>query len=126
MECGFLYLTIFYPTKTHNVGEVQLHAKDPFHMVSKTYALYLLWHSYDASHCGILCQLDVQYLHPHAAIDSSIGLNPAPQLELSAAIGSKDISMGAEAGFDTTSASFSKYNAGIAFNKPDFSATLML
>lgn len=71
-------------------------------------------------------KLDVQYLHPHAAIDSSIGLNPAPQLELSAAIGSKDISMGAEAGFDTTSASFSKYNAGIAFNKPDFSATLML
>lgn len=71
-------------------------------------------------------KLDVQYLHPHAAIDSSIGLNPAPQLELSAAIGSKDISMGAEVGFDTTSASFSKYNAGIAFNKPDFSATLML
>lgn len=71
-------------------------------------------------------KLDVQYLHPHAAIDSSIGLNPAPQLELSVAIGSKDISMGAEVGFDTTSASFSKYNAGIAFNKPDFSATLML
>lgn len=71
-------------------------------------------------------KLDVQYLHPHAAIDSSIGLNPAPLLELSAAIGSKDISMGAEVGFDTTSASFSKYNAGIAFNKPDFSATLML
>lgn len=71
-------------------------------------------------------KLDVQYLHPHAAIDSSIGLNPAPKLELSAAIGSKDISMGAEVGFDTTSASFSTYNAGIAFNKPDFSATLML
>lgn len=71
-------------------------------------------------------KLDVQYLHPHAAIDSSIGLNPAPKLELSAAIGSRDISMGAEVGFDTTSASFSTYNAGIAFNKPDFSATLML
>nr|ACJ85119.1 unknown [Medicago truncatula] len=70
-------------------------------------------------------KLDVQYLHPHAAIDSGIGLNPAPKLELSAAIGSKDISMGAEVGFDTTSASFSTYNAGIAFNKPDFSATLM-
>nr|XP_004507845.1 mitochondrial outer membrane protein porin 6 isoform X1 [Cicer arietinum]XP_012573451.1 mitochondrial outer membrane protein porin 6 isoform X1 [Cicer arietinum] len=71
-------------------------------------------------------KLDVQYLHPHAAIDSSIGLNPSPKLELSGAFGSKDICMGAEAGFNTTSASFSKLNAGIAFNKSDFSATLML
>lgn len=68
----------------------------------------------------------MQYLHPRAAIDSSIGLNPSPQLELSAAIGSKDLCLGAEVGFNTTSASFTKYNAGIAFNKPDFSATLML
>nr|AFK40966.1 unknown [Lotus japonicus] len=57
-------------------------------------------------------KLDVQYLHPHAAIDSSIGLNPSPQLELSTAIGSKDLCMGAEVGFNTTSASFTKYNAG--------------
>lgn len=71
-------------------------------------------------------KLDVQYLHPHAAIDSSIGLNPTPLLELSAAIGSKDISLGAEAGFDTASASFTKYNAGIGLNKPDFSAAVLL
>ncbi|XP_040368880.1 uncharacterized protein LOC112182226 isoform X2 [Rosa chinensis] len=36
-------------------------------------------------------KLDVQYLHVNAAIDSSIGLNPAPLLELSATIGSKDL-----------------------------------
>lgn len=74
----------------------------------------------------ILLQLDVQYLHPHAVIDSSIGLNPSPLLELSAAIGSKDLYLGAEIGFNTASASFTKYNTGIAFNKPDFSAALML
>ncbi|MCD7448780.1 hypothetical protein HAX54_045994 [Datura stramonium] len=34
---------------------------------------------------------DVQYLHQRAAINSSIGLNPSPLLELSAAIGSKDL-----------------------------------
>ncbi|WVZ09475.1 hypothetical protein V8G54_014005 [Vigna mungo] len=67
-----------------------------------------------------------KYLHPHAAIDSSIGLNPSPLLELSAAIGSKDLCLGAEIGFNTTSASFTKYNAGVTFNKPDFSAALML
>lgn len=86
----------------------------------------LLWYSYNVSNYTILPQLDVQYLHPHAAIDSSIGLNPSPLLELSAAIGSKDLCLGAEVGFNTISASFTKYNAGVAFNKPDFSAALML
>ncbi|KAL5064172.1 hypothetical protein RYX36_025909 [Vicia faba] len=73
-----------------------------------------------------LGKLDVQYLHPHATFDSSIGLNPAPQLKLSAAIGSKDISMGADVRLNIISASFSKCNAGITFNKPNFSTTLML
>ncbi|KAJ8767499.1 hypothetical protein K2173_017543 [Erythroxylum novogranatense] len=71
-------------------------------------------------------KLDLQYLHHHAAIDSSIGLNPAPLLEFSAAIGSKELSLGGEVGFDTASASFTKYNAGIGLNKPDFSAALLL
>ena len=73
-----------------------------------------------------LLQLDVQYLHAHAAIDSSIGLNPAPLLELSGAFGSKDVSFGGEIGFDTSSSSFIKYNAGISLNKPDYSAALLL
>ncbi|KAK2646327.1 hypothetical protein Ddye_021522 [Dipteronia dyeriana] len=71
-------------------------------------------------------KLDVQYLHHHAAIDSSIGLNPTPLLELSAAIGSKDLSLGGEVGFDTASSSFIKYNSGIGLNRPDFSAALLL
>ena len=75
---------------------------------------------------ALLPQLDVQYRHPHAVIDSSIGLNPSPQLELSATVGSKDLYLGAEIGFNTASASFTKYNAGVAFNQPDFSAALIL
>uniref|UniRef100_A0A2P2LD19 Mitochondrial outer membrane protein porin 4 n=1 Tax=Rhizophora mucronata TaxID=61149 RepID=A0A2P2LD19_RHIMU len=71
-------------------------------------------------------KLDVQYLHPHAAIDSSIGLNATPLLELSAAIGSKELSLGGEVVFDSATASFLKYNAGIGLNKPDFSAALLL
>nr|POF06396.1 mitochondrial outer membrane protein porin 4 [Quercus suber] len=71
-------------------------------------------------------KLDVQYIHPYAAIDSSIGLNPTPLLELSVAIGSKDLSLGAEVGFDTASANFTKYNAGIGMNKPDYSAPVLL
>ncbi|KAJ6407053.1 hypothetical protein OIU84_010548 [Salix udensis] len=70
--------------------------------------------------------MDVQYIHHHAAIESSIGLNPTPLLELSAAIGSSNLSLGGEVGFDTASSSFIKYNAGIGMNKPDFSAALLL
>lgn len=68
----------------------------------------------------------MHYLHPHAAINSSIGLNPSPLLEVAAAIGSKDIAIGGEVGFDTASSSFTKYNAGISFNNQDFSAALLL
>ncbi|KAL3623883.1 hypothetical protein CASFOL_032699 [Castilleja foliolosa] len=71
-------------------------------------------------------KLDVHYLHHHAAINSSIGLYPSPLLEVAAAIGSKDVAIGGEIGFDTASSSFTKCNAGISFNKPDFSAALIL
>ncbi|KAI5675366.1 hypothetical protein M9H77_06316 [Catharanthus roseus] len=71
-------------------------------------------------------KLDVQYLHPHVAINSSIGLNPSPLLEFSGAIGLDELALGGEIGFDTASSSFTKYNAGISFNKPDFSAALIL
>ncbi|KAL8528407.1 hypothetical protein ACS0TY_006008 [Phlomoides rotata] len=56
----------------------------------------------------------------------STGLNPSPRLEVSAAIGSKDVAIGGEIGFDTSSSSFTKCNAGISYNKPDFSAVLIL
>ncbi|GLT97523.1 hypothetical protein SLE2022_150820 [Rubroshorea leprosula] len=71
-------------------------------------------------------KLEIEYLHHHAAVGFSVGLNPTPLLELSAAIGSKDLALGGEIGFDTAWASFTKYNAGIGFNKPDFSAALFL
>lgn len=71
-------------------------------------------------------KLDVHYLHDPIAVSSSIGLTPAPLLEFSGAVGTNEISIGGEIGFDSASASFTKYNAGIGLNKPDFSASLML
>ncbi|KAI3803031.1 hypothetical protein L1987_31179 [Smallanthus sonchifolius] len=71
-------------------------------------------------------KLDVQYIHPRIAVDSSIGLNPSPVLNLAAAVGHKDVNLGCEVGFDTASASFTKYTAGISFNKPELSASLIL
>ena len=74
----------------------------------------------------VLYQLDVHYNNYHAAVNSSIGLNPTPVLDFNGTIGDKDISLGGEVSFDTASASFTKYNAGISLNKPDFSAALTL
>nr|CAD1827568.1 unnamed protein product [Ananas comosus var. bracteatus] len=71
-------------------------------------------------------KVDVQYLHERAAINSSIGLSSTPLLELAATIGTRELSLGAEVGFDSASASFTKYNSGIGYNKPDFSASLIL
>ncbi|KAM0938925.1 putative Porin domain superfamily, eukaryotic porin/Tom40 [Dioscorea sansibarensis] len=71
-------------------------------------------------------KLDVQYLHHHAAITTSIGLTPTPLLEFSAAIGSKEVSIGGDIGFDSASACITKYNTGIGYNKDDFSASLIL
>lgn len=71
-------------------------------------------------------KLDVQYFHDHAVINSSIGLTPTPLLELAATIGTKEFSLGGEVGFNSASACFTKYNAGIGFNKHDLSAALIL
>lgn len=71
-------------------------------------------------------KLDVHYWNYHAAVNSSIGLNPTPSLDFNAAIGNEDISLGGEMAFDTASGSFTKYNAGLTFNKLDFSAALIL
>lgn len=71
-------------------------------------------------------KLDLQYLNNHAAINSSIGLNPTPHLEVSAALGNKDLALGGEIGFNSVSASFTKYNAGFSINKLDFSVALIL
>ncbi|RCV46635.1 hypothetical protein SETIT_9G547300v2 [Setaria italica] len=71
-------------------------------------------------------KLDLQYAHNRFALNSTIGLTSAPLVELAATVGTSELSFGAEVGFDSTSASVTKYNSGIGYNKPDFSASLLL
>ncbi|KAF6143485.1 hypothetical protein GIB67_029654 [Kingdonia uniflora] len=71
-------------------------------------------------------KLDVQYLYSHAAITSCIGLTPTPFLEGLAAIRTKEFSLDSEVVFDTSTTSFTKYNAGISMVKPDLSSSLIL
>uniref|UniRef100_A0A0E0CUW9 Uncharacterized protein n=1 Tax=Oryza meridionalis TaxID=40149 RepID=A0A0E0CUW9_9ORYZ len=71
-------------------------------------------------------KLDLQYLHDCFALNSTIGLTSTPLIELAATIGTNELSAGAEVGFDSTSASVTKYNSGICYNKHDFSAAVLL
>ncbi|CAN6314124.1 unnamed protein product, partial [Urochloa humidicola] len=71
-------------------------------------------------------KLDLQYAHNRFALNSTIGLTSTPLVELAATVGTSELSLGAEVGFDSTSASVTKYNSGIGYNRSDFSASLLL
>lgn len=71
-------------------------------------------------------KLEVQYFHDHATFTTAVALNQSPAVDVSATIGTPSIAFGAEAGYDTTSGSFTKYTAGISVTKPDSSASIIL
>jgi hypothetical protein len=75
---------------------------------------------------NLLWQLEVQYFHDHATFTSAVALSQSPTADVSATIGTPSIAFGAEAGYDTTSGSFTKYTAGISVTKPDSSASIIL
>ncbi|GKU98837.1 hypothetical protein SLEP1_g11776 [Rubroshorea leprosula] len=71
-------------------------------------------------------QLEVQYFHDHATLTTAVGMNQTPAVDVSATIGTPFIAFGAEAGYDTTSGSFTKYTAGISVSKPDSCASIIM
>lgn len=71
-------------------------------------------------------QLEVQYFHYHATLTSAVALTQAPNVDLSATIGTPTFAIGAEAGYETSSSKLTKYTAGITVNKPDSSASIVL
>ncbi|XP_027346949.1 mitochondrial outer membrane protein porin 2-like [Abrus precatorius] len=71
-------------------------------------------------------KLEVQYFHDHATLTTIIALNQSPIIDVSATVGTPSIALGAEAGYDTTSGSFTKYTAGINVTRPDSSASIIL
>ncbi|RID72404.1 hypothetical protein BRARA_C04298 [Brassica rapa] len=71
-------------------------------------------------------KLEVQYFHDHATVTATAALKQNPLVDLTATLGSPTISFGAEAGYDTTSRSFTKYNFGISVTKPDKCASIIL
>ncbi|KAG7599482.1 Histidine kinase/HSP90-like ATPase superfamily [Arabidopsis suecica] len=71
-------------------------------------------------------KLEVQYFHDHATVTAAAALQQNPLIDVTTTFGSSTISFGAEAGYDTTSRTFTKYNVGISVTKPDRCASIIL
>lgn len=72
-------------------------------------------------------KLEIQYFHDHATLTTNIALGQSPIVDVSTTVGTPSIAFGAEAGYDTKSGTFTKYNAGVSVTtKPDSSASIIL
>ncbi|KAI5069294.1 hypothetical protein GOP47_0015595 [Adiantum capillus-veneris] len=69
---------------------------------------------------------ELQYKHEYAGVSSNVGLTPSPLTEFSAVVGNNEIAVGGEVGFDTAAGNVTKYNAGLSYTKPDFTAAFFL
>ncbi|KAL5988210.1 Mitochondrial outer membrane protein porin [Asimina triloba] len=76
--------------------------------------------------CQIQEPLKYPYFHEHATFTSAVALKQSPTADLTATVGTQSFAFGAEAGYDTASGSFTKYNAGISVTKPDSSYSVIL
>ena len=73
-----------------------------------------------------ITQVEVQYKHGYASVSTSVGLTPSPIMEFSTVFGANEIGLGGEVGFDSVTSALTKYNAGLSYSKPDFTAALFL
>ncbi|XP_020574489.1 mitochondrial outer membrane protein porin 5 [Phalaenopsis equestris] len=71
-------------------------------------------------------KMEFQYFHDHAAFSSVVALKQTPVVDLSASFGAHGVVFGAEAGFDTSSGIFTKYNAGVGLKKPEHDVSVIL
>eukprot|EP00252_Welwitschia_mirabilis_P025242 TRINITY_DN77_c0_g1_i1.p1 TRINITY_DN77_c0_g1~~TRINITY_DN77_c0_g1_i1.p1 ORF type:complete len:277 (+),score=61.83 TRINITY_DN77_c0_g1_i1:189-1019(+) len=71
-------------------------------------------------------KLELQYLHDHTGIRSSIGLTASPVAHLSGVFGNDTVAVGGEIEFDTASGGFLKCDGGLSYSKPDFVSSLLV
>ncbi|KAJ7970949.1 Mitochondrial outer membrane protein porin [Quillaja saponaria] len=71
-------------------------------------------------------KVELQYLHDHAGITTSIGLTANPIVNFSGVIGTNLVALGTDLSFDTKTGDITKYNAGLSFSNSDLIAALTL
>lgn len=69
---------------------------------------------------------EVQYHHQNATLTSAVTLKQSPFVNASVTIGTPTFAIGAEAGYETSSSTLTKYNAGISITKPESFAAVIL
>ncbi|XP_057486767.1 mitochondrial outer membrane protein porin of 34 kDa-like [Actinidia eriantha] len=69
-------------------------------------------------------KLEVQYLHDHAGISTSVGLTANPIVNFSGVVGTNAAALGTDVSFDSKTGSFTKCNAGLSFSNTDLIASL--
>ncbi|CAM0882402.1 unnamed protein product [Alopecurus aequalis] len=69
---------------------------------------------------------ELQYLHDYAGVSLGLGMNSKPLINFSAVVGTKALAAGADVAYDSASGDFTKYNAGVSFNKGDLLTAVML
>ncbi|XP_022565866.1 mitochondrial outer membrane protein porin 3-like, partial [Brassica napus] len=79
--------------------------------------------------CVFCSQVELQYLHPHVGICTSVGLTANPVVNFSGVIGTSVLALGTDVyqvSFDTESGNFKHFNTGVSFTKDDLIAALTL
>uniref|UniRef100_A0A0D3EAS9 Uncharacterized protein n=2 Tax=Brassica oleracea var. oleracea TaxID=109376 RepID=A0A0D3EAS9_BRAOL len=74
-------------------------------------------------------EMELQYLHPHVGICTSVGLTANPVVNFSGVIGTSVLALGTDVcqvSFDTESGNFKHFNTGVSFTKDDLIAALTL
>ncbi|EFJ12979.1 hypothetical protein SELMODRAFT_156847 [Selaginella moellendorffii] len=71
-------------------------------------------------------KVEVHYVHDNVGITSAVGLTASPPVDVTAAFGNKEYSLGGAVSLDTAAGTVKKYEAGLGITKPDFTAALLL
>ncbi|GAA0159691.1 voltage-gated ion channel [Lithospermum erythrorhizon] len=71
-------------------------------------------------------KLEIQYFHPHASLTTAVGFTKSPTVDASVSLGNSTFAVGAEAGYDTTSSTLTKYTAGVSLTKLDSCASIIV
>lgn len=71
-------------------------------------------------------KVELQYLHEHAGISTSIGLTANPIVNFSGVVGTHTLALGTDVSFDTATGNFTKLNGGLSLTNSDLIAALTL
>ncbi|KAL6013070.1 Mitochondrial outer membrane protein porin [Asimina triloba] len=71
-------------------------------------------------------KLEAQYSHEHATFTTIVALKQSPVVDLTGTVGTPTFALGAEAGYDTSSGCFTKYNAGLIMTKQHSTASVII